>query len=51
MMVVDDNETNRRILCEMTRGWGMRAWAAESGAEALAALEKAQEKRNPARSY
>ena len=44
MLVVDDNETNRRILCEMTRGWGMRPCAAESGALALAALETAQQK-------
>jgi signal transduction histidine kinase/DNA-binding response OmpR family regulator len=42
LLVVDDNETNRRILCEMTRGWGMRPCAAESGAIALAALETAQ---------
>ncbi len=48
-LVVDDNETNRRILCEMTRGWGMRPCAAESGAIALAAIETAQQKRDPFR--
>jgi signal transduction histidine kinase/CheY-like chemotaxis protein len=49
VLVVDDNETNRRILCEMTRGWGMRPDAAESGAIALAALETAQQKGDPVR--
>jgi two-component system, sensor histidine kinase and response regulator len=46
VLVVDDNETNRRILCEMTRGWGMRPCAAEGGAIALAAIETAQQKRD-----
>jgi signal transduction histidine kinase/DNA-binding response OmpR family regulator/HPt (histidine-containing phosphotransfer) domain-containing protein len=44
VLIVDDNETNRRILCEMTRGWGMRPCAVESGATALAALETAQQR-------
>ena len=44
VLVVDDNETNRRILCDMTRGWGMKPFAAESGAIALAALETARQK-------
>jgi signal transduction histidine kinase/DNA-binding response OmpR family regulator/HPt (histidine-containing phosphotransfer) domain-containing protein len=46
VLVVDDNGTNRRILCEMTRGWGMRPCAAESGASALADLETAQQEGN-----
>jgi signal transduction histidine kinase/CheY-like chemotaxis protein len=49
VLVVDDNETNRRILYEMTRGWGMRPCAAESGALALAALETAQQEGDPFR--
>ncbi len=49
VLVVDDNQTNRRILCEMTRGWGMRPCAAESGILALAALHTARLERNPFR--
>jgi CheY-like chemotaxis protein len=44
VLIVDDNETNRRILCDMSRGWGMKPSAAESGAIALAALETARQK-------
>jgi len=43
VLVVDDNETNRRILCAMTRGWGMKPSPAASGAAALAAIETAQQ--------
>jgi two-component system, sensor histidine kinase and response regulator len=49
VLVVDDNATNRRILCDMTRGWGMRPQATESGAMALAALETAKQKNEPFR--
>jgi two-component system, sensor histidine kinase and response regulator len=49
VLVVDDNETNRRILCGMTRGWGMKPCSAESGALALDALESAQQKGDPFR--
>ncbi len=38
MLIVDDNVTNRRILTDLAAGWGMRARAAVSGAEALAWL-------------
>jgi two-component system sensor histidine kinase/response regulator len=47
VLIVDDNETNRRILCEMTRGWGMKPSSTESGASALAALEIGREKGDP----
>ncbi len=49
VLVVDDNETNRRILCGMTRGWGMRPCAVESGVMAIAALETAQQEKDPFR--
>jgi two-component system, sensor histidine kinase and response regulator len=48
-LVVDDNDTNRRILCDMTRGWGMRPYATEGGALALAAVETAEQERDPFR--
>ncbi len=38
LLVVDDNATNRRILTELAKGWGMEVQAAVSGAEALALL-------------
>lgn len=47
VLIVDDNETNRRILCDMTRGWGLRPTATDSGSTALAALEVAQQKGDP----
>jgi two-component system, sensor histidine kinase and response regulator len=40
VLIVDDNETNRRILEEVFTNWNMRPVAAESGASALGILEK-----------
>src|SRR5581483_3881382 len=40
VLVVDDNGTNRRILCELVTGWGMRAEVAGDGVEALSILER-----------
>jgi CheY-like chemotaxis protein len=38
VLVVDDNQTNRRILQEMLLNWGMKPIVAESGESALLAL-------------
>jgi PAS domain S-box-containing protein len=42
ILVVDDNRTNRRILEEMLRRWGMKPVLAEGGEAALAELSSAQ---------
>jgi signal transduction histidine kinase/DNA-binding response OmpR family regulator len=41
VLIVDDNATNRRILMEMSNGWGMQAKAVDSGAAALEAMRAA----------
>jgi two-component system, sensor histidine kinase and response regulator len=40
-LIVDDNDTNRRILTAMLVGWQMQSEAVATGAQALAALEHA----------
>jgi CheY-like chemotaxis protein len=47
VLVVDDNATNRRILEELLRHWGLQPAAADSGPAALAALERAAAAREP----
>jgi PAS domain S-box-containing protein len=47
VLVVDDNATNRRILEEMLRSWGMRPVTAAGGPAALAALHAAADARAP----
>ena len=42
VLVVDDNATNRQILLETTRSWGMRPIAVEGGTAALEALDQAE---------
>ncbi len=39
-LVVDDNETNRRILCQMLTNWGLHPIAAESGETAIRVLKE-----------
>jgi two-component system, sensor histidine kinase and response regulator len=39
VLIVDDNDTNLRILAEMTAGWGMVVTTVRSGEAALAALD------------
>jgi CheY-like chemotaxis protein len=44
---VDDNETNRRVLMEPLRAWGMRAEEMEDAPRALAALRAAARRGRP----
>jgi signal transduction histidine kinase/CheY-like chemotaxis protein len=43
VLVVDDNATNRKILCEVTQGWGMLAQAVEDGPGAIREMESARQ--------
>jgi signal transduction histidine kinase/DNA-binding response OmpR family regulator len=43
VLVVDDNDTNRRLLSERVCAWGMRPFLAESGGAALALMESRPE--------
>jgi signal transduction histidine kinase/ligand-binding sensor domain-containing protein/DNA-binding response OmpR family regulator len=46
-LVVDDNATNRRILCETLARWGMRTAAASEANQALAMLRTAYDSGTP----
>lgn len=45
--IVDDNEACRSLLDHLTAAWSMKSQTAESGAQALACLEKAYANGNP----
>ncbi len=47
VLVVDDNETNRKIVHEQVVSWGMRDGMAEDGQRALEVLRKAAESGDP----
>jgi signal transduction histidine kinase/DNA-binding response OmpR family regulator/HPt (histidine-containing phosphotransfer) domain-containing protein len=42
VLVVDDNATNRRVLCAMLEAWGMKPAAVENAEQALRALDSAE---------
>jgi PAS domain S-box-containing protein len=47
VLVVDDNATNRRILEESLRAWGMKVTSIDGGKAALEEMKKAEIERNP----
>ncbi len=47
VLIVDDNVTNRFILREMTKNWGMKPTAVSGGHAALQALDQAQKMDSP----
>jgi signal transduction histidine kinase/DNA-binding response OmpR family regulator len=49
MLIVDDNATNRRILADLARIWGMTTSTAESGPDALSQMRQAYQAGQPFR--
>ena len=47
VLIVDDNRTNRRILEEMLKSWGMKTTSVERGEKALTELSTARESGSP----
>jgi CheY-like chemotaxis protein len=46
-LIVDDNQTNRRILEAMLKNWGLEVIAADSGTAALSALDRSESAGRP----
>ena len=49
VLVVDDNQTNRRIVKEIVQGWGMSVETVESGLQALDVLQRTCAEQGPCR--
>jgi PAS domain S-box-containing protein len=47
VLIVDDNATNRKILVDLVKSWGMVPSEADGGASALVLLTEAQQKNEP----
>jgi len=47
VLIVDDNEVNRRVIHEQISGWGMRNGSFASGEDALNAIRKGQTEGDP----
>lgn len=47
LLVVDDNATNRKVVCHQASRWGIEVDEADSAAAALAALQKACDRQMP----
>jgi CheY-like chemotaxis protein len=47
ILVVDDNQTNREVLCNYLNSWGCRSRAVSSGPDALKLLYRAVEEHDP----
>jgi len=47
VLVVDDNQTNRMIFREILEGWGMHAFLAQNGQEALEILNRNKDETSP----
>lgn len=49
VLIVDDNDTNRLILCEMTSSWGLVPTDVQDGEKALAEMKRAFDSGSPHR--
>ncbi len=47
LLVVDNNATNRKIICQQVSAWGKQVDQAESARDALAAMQSAVDRKSP----